>query len=99
MQRFPTPRQNPSFVAINFFDSLCGKSMLADVRSFQLPYSVQDRGASSMDTPHVEVALRDGPRVFVTPVIIAKPSQNLREAFDVLQRTRVIINSYCKAVT
>jgi hypothetical protein len=73
--------------------------MLADIRGFQLPYSVQDRGASSMDTPHIEVALRDGPRVFVTPEIIAKPCQNFRQAFDVLQRARVIINSYCKAVT
>ena len=46
--------------------------MLADVRGFQFPYSLQDRGARSIDAPHVEVALGNGPRVFVTPEIIAQ---------------------------
>jgi hypothetical protein len=90
---------NPSLVAINFLDSLCGKRMLADVRGFQFPYSLQDRGARSMYAPHVKVALRNGLRVFVTPEIIAKTCQNSRQAFDALHRPRIIINSYCKAVT
>jgi hypothetical protein len=46
--------------------------MLADVRGFQFPYSLQDRSARSIDAPHVEVALGNGPRVFVTSEIIAQ---------------------------
>jgi hypothetical protein len=91
--------QNSPFVAIDFLDSAGSKSVLGGVSGFQLPYPLQDRSASGVDALHVKIALGDRSRVLTAPKIIAEPGKNTCKTLDILQGSRVTIDSGRQTMT